>query len=704
MRSLARVVGRSPWSAADAPVGRGLARTKGGSRGTRSDQGSAPLIRLCCLGLLASFALAAAPRVSFSVVGGDPGGWPQVLSSLGFQPQAEAGRAGVVVLRQGAKGQAADYLAQADAGAFLILEGPSDLAESLGFHAGDRRVHVQSVEDLRRPELRIVWEEALDLPVFEVPAGARMFTRERWQKAPLVAGMRRGAGAVLWVAAPPGANGYERLPYLPHALRDLGLEPPLQSRRLWAFFDSSYRSRADVEYLARRWRRSGIAALQVAAWHNFEPDAERDEYLRGLIRACHRNAILVYAWFELPHVSERFWQDHPEWREKTAMLQDAALDWRKLMNLANRDCFRAASGGVRDLLGRFDWDGVNLAELYFESLEGVGNPSRFTPMNDDVRREFRALKGFDPMELFAPGKPPDAGRLRAFLDYRAGVAERLQAEWMDAVRRDKPDLDMVLTHIDDRLDTGMRDALGADAARLLPLLDQRDFTFAIEDPATVWNLGPQRYTEIAKRYAPLTRRTEKLAVDINVVERYQDVYPTKQQTGTELFELVASAARAFPRVMLYFENSILAPDLPLLAAAGANAKLEQAGPRLTVESAQGVGVLWKGAALVDGRAWPASDGEVVWLPAGAHMVEPAKAAPPARILDFNGDLESASATARGLEFGYVAVSRAVAALDRKPLRQQIDGAPAPLEFANVDGAPYVVILPRGQHLVELEME
>ena len=149
--------------------------------------------------------------------------------------------------------------------------------------------------------------------------------------------MRRGSGAILWVAAPPGAHGYERLPYLPQALRDLGLEPPAESRRLWAFFDSSYRSRADAEYLARRWRKSGIAALQVAAWHYFEPDPQRDEYLNGLIRACHRNAILVYAWLELPHVSEKFWKDHPEWREKTAVLQDAELDWRKLMNLANRD-------------------------------------------------------------------------------------------------------------------------------------------------------------------------------------------------------------------------------------------------------------------------------------------------------------------------------------------------------------------------------
>ena len=47
----------------------------------------------------------------------------------------------------------------------------------------------------------------------------------------------------------------------------------------------------------------------------YEQNAESDQYLRRLIEACHRNAIQVYAWLELPHVSERFWAEHPEWRD-----------------------------------------------------------------------------------------------------------------------------------------------------------------------------------------------------------------------------------------------------------------------------------------------------------------------------------------------------------------------------------------------------
>ena len=37
------------------------------------------------------------------------------------------------------------------------------------------------------------------------------------------------------------------------------------------------------------------------------------------------------------------------------------------------------------------------------------------------------------------------------------------------MRERKPWLDIVLTHIDDRFEPGVRDALGADVARTLPL-------------------------------------------------------------------------------------------------------------------------------------------------------------------------------------------------------------------------------------------
>jgi len=632
-----------------------------------------------------------ATPATYAILSEDHGGWPLLLQSVGFTPQPAA-NARLFVLRAGAPGSP-EWPARVEAGAYLILEGDSSTAESFGFRPAKDNVRVTSLEDVHAPKLLIVWEKGLELPRHEVPAEAKVFAKERWTGAPMLAGFRRGSGAVLWLAVPPGERGYERFPYLLHALADLGLDPPFRSTRLWAFFDSSYRLRVDLDYFAARWRNAGIAALHVAAWHFYDPDPERDAYLKRLIAACHANGILVYAWLELPHVSDKFWDDHPQWREKTAVLQDAQLDWRKLMNLSNRDCFHAAAAGVKNLVEGFDWDGVNLAELYFESLEGLSNASRFTPMNDDVRAQFRAAGGFDPIELFGARK--DAPSQRAFLDFRAKLARDMQQEWLaeiEKIRRTHAYLDVVLTHVDDRLDTSMRDAIGADSAQLLPLLEHHNFTFLVEDPATVWNEAPQRYDEIARRYP----RNGHLAIDLNIVDRYQNVYPTKQQTGAELFELVHSAAGAFPQVALYFENSILNPDLPLLpAAAAVVTRVETIGPKLMVDSPHGVAMRWTGPARVDGQAWPILSDTLLFLPAGAHSVEAGGESPALRVTHFNGELASAEMVdGHAIELSYRASGRAIALLNRTPTRVEIDGAETAV--ANP------LMLPRGQHLVTIE--
>jgi hypothetical protein len=659
------------------------------------------LLALACVGPM----LLSGATFSFHVLGDDPGSWPLVFSSIGLVRDATSGDTGVVVAPSGTSASAAEWTARVERGTILVLEGESPLATAFGFKPGAKpRVIVRSVEDLRAPKLRIIWEKTLDLAVFEIPKEARVFARERWQGAPLMAGFRRGSGAVLWVAAPPGSHGYDRFPYIPQALIDLGFEAPFRSPRLWAFFDSAYRARVDLDYFAVRWRAAGISALHVAAWHYWESDPQSDEYLHRLIEACHRQAISVYAWLELPHVSEKFWQDHPEWREKTALLQDAQLDWRKLMNLTNRPAFAAVSQGVRDLMGRFDWDGVNLAELYFESLEGYENPARLTPMNLDIRAEFRTTAGFDPIELFDPKSPrqysQNTAGLARFLEFRADLARRQQAEWIaviETIRKTKPHLDLALTHVDDRFDTSMREKIGADASRILPMLGLHDFTFLIEDPATIWNLGPQRYPQIAARYTALTPAQDKLAIDINIVERYQDVYPTKQQTGTELFSLVHLASVAFPRVALYFENSISGPDLLLLASAASTVdRAAQAGGKLVIESLRGVGVPWSGPALVDGRPWPVANDTTVWLPRGMHAIEPAAKLAGMRLLDINGELKSATAVPGGVEFAYQSNARAMVMLKRPPKRVEIDGTEAPPHCVG-----NVLMLPRGQHIVTL---
>jgi hypothetical protein len=645
--------------------------------------------------LISFFVLAAllpAQQFGYAVLGRDAGAWPEILASVGLLP-TPVPSASVLIARSGTPATPG-VAARVEAGAFLILEGDSPLARSFGFHVQNRTVKLASFTDIHQPETPIILQQPVELTEPALPAGTEVFTRERWLKTPAVAGFRKGKGGVLWVITNPGTHGYERFPFIANALCDLGFVPPFQDNRLWAFFDYAYRARVDVEWFAKRWHKAGIAALHVAAWHFYEEDPERDRYLKALIAACHREGVLVYAWLELPHVSERFWAEHPEWREKTALLQDAQLDWRKLMNLADPDCAAAVSSGVEKLTARFDWDGLNFAELYYESLEGAANPARFTPMNKTVRAQFQAEPGgFDPFELWSTRK--DAASLRKFLDYRAGMARALQKQWLsraESYRAFRPDLDIVLTHVDDRLDTGMRDAIGADTSGLLPLLDAQRFTFLVEDPATVWNQGPQRYPLIASRYP----KSSQIAIDINIVERYQDVYPTKQQTGLELFDLVHLASASFGRVALYIENALNRSDLTLLSAAASGfTKADGVGRGLVLVSNRGGGVRWAGGALVDGAAWPVKDEGTVWLPAGSHSIEHTETEHAFRLFSLTGELLAASYVGDGIRAEFTNESRSIARFNLPIARALLDGKPIHLEA----GPGLTLLLPKGRHTV-----
>jgi hypothetical protein len=586
-----------------------------------------------------------------------------------------------------------------------IVVGDSESAHAAGFAPTLETVHVASLEDLRDPELEIFWEDPLELPVFSLPGGARVFTRETHTGAPLAAGVYRDGGAVLWVAAPPGKGGIERFPYLIHALADLGARLPFRNARTWAFLDYSYRLRADPDYLARRWREGGVAGLHVSAWHFFEPDAARDAWLETLLAACRRQGIVTYAWLELPHVSDRFWESNPACREQTALQQDAQLDWRKLVDLLEPVCAARVQEGIASLLTRFRWDGVNLAELYFESLHGPSDPSRFTPMSATVRSRARRALGFDPLGLFDELSPVfwshNEQAWGRFVDFRASLALELQQRFLRFVRKLSPKADLIVTQIDDRFDDRMRPFLGADTAALLPLAEELDLTLLIEDPAPLWSLGPERYPEIARKYAAIGARADRLAIDINIVERYQQVYPTRRQVGGELLRLVSEAGEAFPRVALYFERSIGAPDLPFLARAASGARIvRREGGGVAVESSRPVGLAWPGgAARVDGAPWPALDRETVWLPAGRHTVEREERPPPGRVLHLNADLQHAEVRDRTVSIRYRSSSTAYALLDRKPNAILVDRSPfdAPPEPAP---AHWLVALPRGAHEAE----
>src|ERR1700722_18828678 len=182
-------------------------------------------------------AIASAPFCAggtFAVVGPQAGSSPSILSSARHLP-APASSAEIFVATTGTP-ITVDWKSKVEKGAALILEGASPLAASFGYRARPETVSVVHLVDIHNPTLPIIWEKTIELPRYDVPAAARVFAKDRWTSAPLIAGERIGAGAVLWIAAAPRQNGYERFPYLMQALADLGFESAARSSQLWAFF------------------------------------------------------------------------------------------------------------------------------------------------------------------------------------------------------------------------------------------------------------------------------------------------------------------------------------------------------------------------------------------------------------------------------------------------------------------------------------
>jgi hypothetical protein len=602
-----------------------------------------------------------------------------------------------------------------EGGGRLVTAGESSLSSALGVRFTGRRRAIQGVTETVAPGLRIRWKSPGTFRPYVAPAPARVFARTPDGQHPLVSAFARGQGTVLLLGVELDGDdplGTGRFPYFLQAVGSaFGVAPPVALHRITAYADISDHRGQDPMRVARAWYLRGIREVNVGAWDAFGGNRE---YFSRLIAACHRYGILVYAWLEPPEISTGFWDAHPEWREKTATGADARVDWRRLMALTIPECFEAVAHGLSEMLVALDWDGVDLAEIYFESPEGLAAPGLFTPMNRPLREEFERLAGFDPQDLFEESSTRfwkrDPESLARFLDFRGAKAVELHRELMTlltSVRQQKPYLDLELTLVDALYDTRMRDNIGIDTPKITALLSEYAFALQVEDPYTLWALGPERYGRIAADYARLVRPGQRLSLDINVVPRAGDVRPTAQQTGLELYRLVSEARRAFPRICFYSEGTIYPKDRGLLLSAlAATADVELRSGEATVESDQGVELETGDGphqVRLDGAPWPASHKGTVLVPAGKHEVAweaGTSEDEEVRLRDINADLLGASAEPGSLTVRYRTPARAFLLLSFRPERLEVDGSSAaPSVEENEYG--FLLAAPPGEHTVWL---
>ncbi len=608
-------------------------------------------------------------------------------------------------------------------GGFIVADGRQAWLSSLGFHWTGWRVPVSAVTDVLFPEMPLRWRPEALVERFTAPEGVQLLMVDGQSKQPLALAGEHGAGRYVYLAAPLDPNssdGTSRYPYLAEYMSEgFRTRRALSSPRLEAYFDPSYREGVGLNRLAAAWRQAGVRTIYAAAWKF----AKGYSYDYGqLIRACHRNGISVYAWLILPAVTPKMWDEHPEWRERTAAGTDGRPGWRQLMNLENPACFRGAMDWMKATLQANDWDGVNLTELNYDAdFTDYLRPDRFVPMNDDVRASFRKKAGFDPAALFDPASryyhKRDPKALEEFLRYREDIVtawhRRVLGE-LEPLARSRG-WEVIVTMLDSLHSTYVRPAVGIDSRRIAALMREFDFTLQVEDSAEHWRRPPDRYRRFAETYLRLVPDRRRLMFDINVVpDRSVDgtSLPSSRATGTELALTVAAAAAASGRVAIYSEHTVASQDWALIGAALAEAARVQVGPgEWTLRSPRAVRLVSYEDRdyYLNGRLWPAVSPDGVTAPAGSYRLDfnrpwyqfLNRGELSTRLLHINADLLDARATPTGLALRYSSPGRAVLLLNQKPLSVRVDEHTWPASAEEGEGR-WAVVAPRGEHTVEVE--
>jgi hypothetical protein len=420
-------------------------------------------------------------------------------------------------------------------------------------------------------------------------------------------------------------------------------------------------------------------------------------------------------------VTQKMWDEHPEWREKTAGGTDGNVGWRFSMNFQNPNCFQAAMDWAKALLNSTDWDGVDLAEMNFDAdFKDYLRPDKFVPMNATVRADFKNKGGFDPIELFQSNShyfyKTNPTALSKFERYR----EDIVVDWHRRVLTEleplckQRGLEVIVTMFDSLHDDYVRHALGVDSRRIVALMKEFPFVLEVEDPAHFWMTSPERYRRFAATYLKLVRDPHRLMFDVNIVDN-RDItntnLPSKTATGTELALTLLSAGSVSGRVAVYSEYSVSPQDWDLvqmvmgrpLSIKGGKTSMDVNTPTSLVLTPADDPQYY-----VDGHLWPAVSPEGVVLPMGEHSVSTEQSwwhfldteEFQARILSTTADLAEARADTTGLTFQYHSQGRAVFMFDQQPHEVLVDGTFATLPMER-NGTDWAVVFPAGDHHVRV---
>lgn len=523
-------------------------------------------------------------------------------------------------------------------GSNLVFDGNSKITEDLGIGLQEAPIVVRQIRDYQFPEVPLYWATPITVrPVYRsVENDYRTLCVEDQTNAPLVVTKKYEKGSYIYFSTlfdPNTDKGYSQYPFFIEMLNTAFDYKPIAHRKtLEMYFDPGMRQNISIEKLAKLWRKYGVNKIYAGGWHFYDKYAY--DYER-LIRVCHQNGILVYCWLEPPMVNQKFWNKYPQWREKTALLKDAKVSWRFLMNLADQKCRQKVFSEIASLLSKYEWDGVNLAELYFESSSGPEQPQNFTPMNDTIRKEFKIRYGFDPVDLFNTESQhywkTNKEDWEKFVVFRINLCNKLKIYFLDMLRdvkQKKSDFEIMMTVIDTTLMPSLTEKIAEDMDELFRMQRKYKITVQIEDASFFWSGKPERYSNLGEYYRKFIKEKNRLVLDCNVLENHKkglgDI-PCEKPTGEEMRHIAYNMAASGCRPAFYSEETIYENDYSNITATLAHeTKIKsETDTQWRIQSPNMVSLHTGKKNLMtqlDGELWFAIDGENVIIPAGDHTL------------------------------------------------------------------------------------
>lgn len=611
-------------------------------------------------------------------------------------------------------------------GGNIITDTKNDLASGFNIKFTKNQIKISRVRDKYFPEESITWRYFELVNKIEIDENDDVFCYDDITKMPMVIGRQIGKGKMIFFNSrfdPHSQEGYSLYPYLLEYIKNyFGLRPVIRRDNLEVYFDPGFRRTYSSEDLIKLWVSQGIRIVHVAGWHIYPKHTW--DYKR-LIDLAHSNGILVYAWLEPPQVSQKFWNEHPEWREKNYKDEDVQPSFRYPVALTDPKCVAEMNNQFKIFLESYDWDGVDLAELYFESAKGLENQNLFTPMHPSAKNEVMKKYGIDLSKIFDPASnfywKNNSYVEKSITDYRVNKINEVYEIFLSTfiqIAKAKTGFEIIVTAMDGLSSPELRDYNAVDMKSIIDLQKKYNFTLQIEDPEKFWSTDPLRYTKIGKQYAGLLGGNSKLMLDLNIMSiRKENVitpFPTLIQTGTESYHLINAAATGAPRFTIYSESSVNPQDIlffPYASSANISYNYIENGYEF-ISPYSFVLKLPKNIneISIDGYSISSYRDNLFTIPAGTHKIlytdKPANSFSTnelqAKILSFSGNLVSVAYGMKDIKFAYESNTRNLITLNSKPISVKIDNRDYKFDVMKGNDC-FSIFLPPGNHYVELSI-